>query len=146
MASMHIDYPNYTIKFDFIIEKLLILTKKRYNETNLINNYLCELNDLDYRYVTISNNDVIQLLIKQLCTIIIPAETTLVQNHCKLLTNLIQNNVKFEEETFTFSKRWIIKVFKFASPLVHNNVILSLKSILMNEQFDDMNHVSINIF
>ncbi|CAK9829766.1 HEAT repeat-containing protein 6 [Anthophora retusa] len=140
MASMPINYSNYTIKFDLITEKLLILTKKKNDETNLINNYLCELNDLDYRYLTILNHDAVQLLIKQLCTIIIPEETILVQNHCKFLTNLIQNNVKFEEETFTFCKQWIIKVFKFASPLVHNDVVLSLKSILMSEQFDDINH------
>lgn len=58
MASTYTDYPNDTTKFNFITEKLFTLSKKRSNETKLINNYLCDLNKLDYRYVTISNNDV----------------------------------------------------------------------------------------
>lgn len=58
MAAIHVDYPNCSTKFDFIVEKLLLLTKKKNDETKLIKNYLCDLNDLDYRYVSILNDDV----------------------------------------------------------------------------------------
>lgn len=58
MASTYTDYPNNTAKFNFITEKLLILTQRRSNDTKLINNYLCELNKLDYRYINILNNEV----------------------------------------------------------------------------------------
>lgn len=56
MALTNIDYTNYTTKFNYIVEKLLVLTKNY--ETKLINNYLCVLNNLDYRYLTDLNNDV----------------------------------------------------------------------------------------
>lgn len=56
MALTNIDYTNYTTKFDYIVEKLLVLTKNY--EIKLINNYLCVLNNLDYRYLTNLNNDV----------------------------------------------------------------------------------------
>lgn len=56
MALTNIDYTNYTTKFDYIVEKLLVLTKNY--EMKLINNYLCVLNNLDYRYLTNLNNDV----------------------------------------------------------------------------------------
>ncbi|XP_076755299.1 HEAT repeat-containing protein 6 isoform X1 [Xylocopa sonorina] len=140
MASSNIDCLNYTTKFDFTVEKLLVLTKKSENETKLINGHLCNLNDLDYRYVTILNNDVIQLLIKQLCIIITPVETSLVQNFCKFLTTLFQSNVRLKEETFMYTMEWTIKVLEFASPITHNNVLIVLKSILISEQFDSINH------
>lgn len=52
------DSTNHISKFDCIVEKLVILTKKKIDETKLINNYLCDLNNLDYRYLTGLNNDV----------------------------------------------------------------------------------------
>lgn len=38
MTLTNIDHTNYTIKFNYIVEKLLVLTKNY--ETKLINNYL----------------------------------------------------------------------------------------------------------
>ncbi|OAD62956.1 hypothetical protein WN48_06774, partial [Eufriesea mexicana] len=144
MALTYINYTNYTTKFDIVVEKLLVLTKKKNDETKLINTYLCDLNNFDYRYLTILNNDAMQLLIKQLCTIITPMETVLIQNFCRFLANITQNNIKLQEQTFTLSKQWIIKVFKSALPITHNNILLALKSILINNQFDNIKHVSIN--
>ncbi|XP_076678857.1 HEAT repeat-containing protein 6 isoform X1 [Andrena cerasifolii] len=136
MASTYTDYPNDTTKFNFITEKLFTLSKKRSNETKLINNYLCDLNKLDYRYVTISNNDMVHLLIKQLCAVAPPEETALVQNICKLLSSLIQNNAQVQEEVFTCSREWILNVLESALPIVHSDILLALKSILINQKFD----------
>lgn len=58
MALVQTDYPNNTTKFDLIVEKLVVLTKKKNNETKLINNYICNLNELDYRYITVSHDNV----------------------------------------------------------------------------------------
>lgn len=59
MALTQVDSTDYITKFDCIVEKLLVLTKRRKdNETKLINNYLYDLNNLDYRYLTSLNNDV----------------------------------------------------------------------------------------
>lgn len=59
MALTQVDSTDYTTKFDCIVEKLLVLTKRKKNsETKLINNYLYDLNNLDYRYLTNLNNDV----------------------------------------------------------------------------------------
>lgn len=59
MALTQVDSTDYTTKFDCIVEKLLVLTKRKKNsETKLINNYLYDLNNLDYRYLTSLNNDV----------------------------------------------------------------------------------------
>ncbi|XP_034188808.2 HEAT repeat-containing protein 6 isoform X2 [Osmia lignaria lignaria] len=140
MALVQADYPNNTTKFDLIVEKLVALTKKKNNETKLINNYICNLNELDYRYITVSNENAVQLLIKQLCGIIIPTEIALVQNLCKLLTTFIQNNIKLQEETFAHFKQWILEALKSASSIAHNNIFLALKSILINNQFNNINH------
>lgn len=59
MALTQVNSTDYTTKFDCIVEKLLVLTKRKKNsETKLINNYLYDLNNLDYRYLTSLNNDV----------------------------------------------------------------------------------------
>ncbi|KOX71652.1 hypothetical protein WN51_03766 [Melipona quadrifasciata] len=144
MALAHADSTNHISKFDCIVEKLVILTKKKIDETKLINNYLCDLNNLDYRYLTGLNNDAIQLLIKQLCFIITPVETDLIQNFCKLLVIITQNNIELQEQIFLYSKKWIVEICKSALPITHNNIILALKSLLTNKQFDNINHVSRN--
>ncbi|CAD1470197.1 unnamed protein product [Heterotrigona itama] len=140
MALAQADSTNYISKFDGIVEKLVILTKKKIDETKLINNYLCDLNNLDYRYLTGLNNETLQLLIKQLCFIITPAETDLIQNFCKLLVNITQNNIELQKQTFLYSREWIVKICKSALPITHNNIILALKNLLTNEQFDNINH------
>ncbi|XP_003705551.3 HEAT repeat-containing protein 6 [Megachile rotundata] len=139
MALTQADYPNNAAKFDLAIEKLIALTKKEDNKTKLINNYLCNLNELDYRYITISNKNAVQLLIKQLCAVATPTETVLVQNLCKFLTTLIQNNIEVQEETFVHFKKWILEAIRLASSAAHNNIFLALKSILANNQFNDIN-------
>lgn len=58
MSLMYTDYTNDATKFNFVAESVLALIKKKNNEVKLINNYLCDLNKLDYRYVTVLNNDV----------------------------------------------------------------------------------------
>lgn len=59
MALTQVDSTDYITKFDCIVEKLLVLTKRKKNsETKLINNCLYDLNNLDYRYLTGLNNDV----------------------------------------------------------------------------------------
>ncbi|XP_053979487.1 HEAT repeat-containing protein 6 [Hylaeus volcanicus] len=140
MASTYNDYPNNTANFNFITEKLFILTQKKSNDTKLINTYLCELNKLDYRYVTVLNDTEIQLLIKQLCTIATPLQTLLIQNICKLLASLIQNNVRLQRETIVYSIQWILEMFEFAVLTAHNDILYALKTVLVNEQFDDINH------
>ncbi|XP_050474529.1 HEAT repeat-containing protein 6 isoform X1 [Bombus huntii] len=141
MALTQVDSTDYTTKFDCIVEKLLVLTKRKKNsETKLINNYLYDLNNLDYRYLTSLNNDTVQLLIEQLCVIITPAETVLIQNFCKLLVNIAQNNIELQEQTFIYCNEWIIEVFKSALPITHNNMLLTLKSLLTNKQFGNINH------
>ncbi|XP_031835218.2 HEAT repeat-containing protein 6 isoform X1 [Nomia melanderi] len=139
MASTHIDYLNSTIRFDFIIEKLLLLTNGKHNETKLINNYLCDLNRLDYRFITNVNNDILQLLIKELCIIATPVETDLIQNICKLLVNLIQNNIKLQCQTFASVKQWILEVLESALPITHRDILNALKCILINMGFNDIN-------
>lgn len=79
-----------------------------------------------------------QLLIKQLCNIITFAETTLIQSFCRFLINIIQNNINFQEHIFIHCKQWFIEVFKFALPITHNDILLALKSFLMNKQFNDI--------
>ncbi|XP_043789120.1 HEAT repeat-containing protein 6 [Apis laboriosa] len=143
MALTNIDYTNYTSKFNYIVEKLLVLTKNY--ETKLINNYLCVLNNLDYRYLTDLNNDGVQLLIKQLCNVITFAETTLIQSFCRFLINIIQNNINFQEQIFIYCKQWFIEVFKFALPITHNDILLALKSFLMNKQFNDIDYLKLLI-
>lgn len=85
----------------------------------------------------------VQSLLKQLCIVVTTTETTLIQNFSVLLVNLIQNNVKLEEQTFTCIKHWIVQVLHSAPPVTHNNILLALKNILLNEQFNDMDQVSI---
>lgn len=85
-----------------------------------------------------------QLLIEQLCVIITPAETVLIQNFCKLLVNIAQNNIELQEQTFIYCNEWIIEVFKSALPITHNNMLLTLKSLLTNKQFGNINHVGTN--
>ncbi|XP_043250126.1 HEAT repeat-containing protein 6 isoform X3 [Colletes gigas] len=140
MALTYTNYPNNTAEFNFITEKLLILTQIKSNDTKLINNYLCELNKLDFRYVTILNNDELQLLIKQLCMIIVPLQTVLIQNTCKLLVSLIQNNVRLQGETLKCSQQWILEVLESAALIAHNDILCALKAILINEHFDDINN------
>lgn len=60
MTLTNINHINYATKFNYIVEKLLVLTKNY--ETKLINNYLCVLNNLDYRYLTDLNNDVSSII------------------------------------------------------------------------------------
>ncbi|XP_076662618.1 HEAT repeat-containing protein 6 isoform X1 [Halictus rubicundus] len=140
MATSHADYPNSTDKFDFITEKLLMLTKKKQNEIKLVNNYLCDLNKLDYRFVTSFNNDILQLLIKQLCVIATPTETDLIQSTSKLLVNLIQNNAKLQYQTFESVKQWILDALDSASPITHKDVVNLLKYLLIDIDFKDINH------
>lgn len=78
----------------------------------------------------------VHLLIKQLCAVVPPEETALVQNTCKLLSSLIENNVQVQEEIFTCSREWILNVLESALPIVHNDILLALKSILINQKFD----------
>ncbi|XP_016907318.1 HEAT repeat-containing protein 6 isoform X2 [Apis cerana] len=143
MTLTNINHTNYATKFNYIVEKLLVLTKNY--ETKLINNYLCVLNNLDYRYLTDLNNDGVQLLIKQLCNIITFAETTLIQSFCRFLINIIQNNINFQEHIFIHCKQWFIEVFKFALPITHNDILLALKSFLMNKQFNDIDYLKLLI-
>ncbi|XP_076236061.1 HEAT repeat-containing protein 6 isoform X2 [Calliopsis andreniformis] len=146
MTSTYSDYSNDITKFTCITEKLLALTKTKSHETKLISNYLCDLNKLDYRFVSLLNDNVVDLLIQQLCVIIIPEDTALIRNICKLLYNLIQNNVKFQRQTYICSKEWILKVLESASPVVHNEILLTLKNMLLNEQDDNINHYAELLF
>lgn len=97
----------------------------------------------EYPFYSIILFQLVQSLIKQLCTTIIPEETTLVENNCKLLSNLIQNNMQLERQTFMCCKEWILKVLRTASPIVYSEILLTLKNILLSEQYDDVNHVSV---
>ena len=79
-----------------------------------------------------------------MCFIITPAETDLIQNFCKLLANITQNNIELQEQTFSYSREWIVEICESALPITHNNIILALKNLLTNKQFDNINHVSRN--
>lgn len=86
-----------------------------------------------------------QLLIKQLCNIVTFAETTLIQSFCRFLINIIQNNINFQEQIFIHCKQWFIEVFKFALSITHNDILLALKSFLMNKQFNDIDYLKLLI-
>lgn len=79
----------------------------------------------------------------QLCVIILPTETSLVQNACKFLYNLTQNNIKLHGRTFATCKRWILEALEFSDPLAQVDVLIAIKSFLHAGYFDDINHVSI---
>lgn len=60
MASLHINHTvsDTTTKFSSIVERLLLLTSSKLSDKKQINAYLNNLNELDYRCLTIINNDV----------------------------------------------------------------------------------------
>ncbi|XP_076381767.1 HEAT repeat-containing protein 6 isoform X2 [Megalopta genalis] len=140
MASSHTDYLNFTSNFDFITEKLHILLNGKHNEIKLINNYLCDLNKLDYRFVTSSNSDRLQLLIKQLCIIATPMEIDLITSTSKLLVNVIQNNVKLQYQTIASVMQWISVISETGSPDICKDVNNVMKCFLINIDFNDINH------
>ncbi|XP_078038753.1 HEAT repeat-containing protein 6 isoform X2 [Augochlora pura] len=140
MASSHANYSNSTSDFDFIIEKLLILANRKHNEIKLINNYLCELNKLDYCFLTSSNNDRLQLLIKQLCIIATPTETDLITSTSKFLVNLIQKNVKLQYQTIASVMQWISVILESGSPDMCKDVSNVMKYFLITIDFNDKNH------
>ncbi|KAG7209059.1 hypothetical protein KM043_015216 [Ampulex compressa] len=105
----------------------------------LISTYLNDINELDYRCLNIVNDDAVLLLVNQLCGIVLPAETALIQNTCKLLTNLIQNNVKICGPTLTKCKCWILEGLEFSTLAAQNDILLALKSFLMAAEFNDIN-------
>lgn len=69
MASLHINHTislkinDTTIQFSSIIEKLLSLTSTKFSDKKQINACLSDLNELDFRYLNIVNNDVRNILI-----------------------------------------------------------------------------------
>lgn len=60
MALLHINHAvnDTTTKFFSIIERLLSLTSSKLSNKKQINTYLSDLNELDYRCLDITNNDV----------------------------------------------------------------------------------------
>lgn len=69
MASLHINHTvslkinDTTTQFSSIIEKLLSLTSTKCSDKKQINACLHDLNELDFRYLNIVNNDVRTILI-----------------------------------------------------------------------------------
>lgn len=57
MTSIH----NINTKFITTVDKLLFLTQTKIHDQELISNNLSDLNELDYRHLKISNNQVNQL-------------------------------------------------------------------------------------
>ncbi|XP_012214911.1 HEAT repeat-containing protein 6 isoform X2 [Linepithema humile] len=146
MASLHINHTvslkvnDITIQFSSIIEKLLSLTSTKFSDKKQINACLRDLNELDFRYLNIVNNDAVLLLVNQLCGSVPPTETSLVQNICKFLYNLTQSNIKLHGQTFAICKRWILEVLEFSESLAQIDVLIVIKSFLHNVYFDDINY------
>lgn len=65
MASLHLNHAvtDTTTKFFSIIERLLSLTSSKLSNKKQINAHLNDLNELDYRCLDITNNDVRNLYI-----------------------------------------------------------------------------------
>jgi len=87
---------------------------------------------------------VVLLLVNQLCAIIQPTETPLIQNACKFLSNLTQSNIKFDSRTSTICKQWILEILEFSDPLAQVDVLIVIRNFLHNDYFDDIDHVSIS--
>lgn len=60
MASIHVSssIESSNIKFVNLIERILSLTHTKLSDKRLINSCLNDLNDIDYRHISITNNDV----------------------------------------------------------------------------------------
>lgn len=83
------------------------------------------------------------LLVNQLCGIISPTETSLVQNTCQFLCCLTQNNIQLSGRTLATCKRWILEALEFSEPAAQDDVLIAIKSFLHFVQFDDINQVDI---
>ncbi|XP_050445036.1 HEAT repeat-containing protein 6 isoform X2 [Cataglyphis hispanica] len=142
MASLHINHAvsDTTTKFSSIVERLLLLTSSKLSDKKQINACLNNLNELDYRCLTIINNNAILLLVNQLCVTILPTETSLIQSACKFLYNLTQSNIKLHGRTFATCKRWILEALEFSESLAQVDVLIAIKSFLHAGYFDDINH------
>nr|XP_050863455.1 HEAT repeat-containing protein 6 isoform X1 [Vespula vulgaris] len=141
MASMHVSssIESSNIKFVNLIERILSLTHTKLSDKRLINSCLNDLNDIDYRHISITNNDAVLLLINQLCAIVPPTETLLVKNTCLFLANVIQNDLVFQGRTFAACTRWILDALKFSQPFAWISILLALKSVLVTGNFDNIN-------
>ncbi|XP_032683851.1 HEAT repeat-containing protein 6 [Odontomachus brunneus] len=141
MATLHINRTvrDTTIQFLSIIDRLLLLTSTKPSDKKQINACLSDLNELDYRWLDVVNNDPVLLLVNQLCTNILPAETSLVQNACKFLYNLTESNIKLHGRTFVACKRWILEALEFSEPLAQINVLIAIKGFLHVGYFSDVN-------
>lgn len=142
MASLHINrtVSDTTSQFFSLIERLLSLTSTKLSDKKQIDAYLNDLNELDYRYLDIVNNDAVLLLVNQLCVAVLPKETSLVRNVCKFLYNLTQSNIKLHGRTFVTCKRWILEALEFSEPLAQVDVLIAIKSFLHFGYFNDINH------
>ncbi|XP_014479426.1 PREDICTED: HEAT repeat-containing protein 6 [Dinoponera quadriceps] len=132
MTSLHVSRTvrDTTLKFLSIIDRLLSLTNTKLSDKKQINACLSDLNELDYRWLDVVNNDAVLLLVNQLCMNILPAETSLVQNACKFLYNLTQSNIKLHGRTLIACKRWILEALEFSEPLAQINVLAAIKGLL----------------
>ncbi|XP_018299904.1 HEAT repeat-containing protein 6 isoform X1 [Mycetomoellerius zeteki] len=142
MASLPVNHTvsDTTTQFCSLIKKLLSLTSTKLSNKKQINAYLNDLNELDYKCVNIINNDAILLLVNQLCAAVLPTETSLVQNVCKFLYNLTQNNIKLHGRTFVTCKRWILEALEFSDLLAQVDVLIVIKSFLHFGYFNNINH------
>ncbi|XP_011343049.1 HEAT repeat-containing protein 6 isoform X2 [Ooceraea biroi] len=142
MASLYVNRTvnDSTAQFFSIIERLLSLTSTKLSEKKQLNACLNDLNELDYRCLNIVNNDAVLLLVNQLCAIVQPVETSLVQNVCKFLHNLTQSNIKLQGQTSATCRQWILKALEFSDPLAQVDVLIAIRSFLHNGYFDDVNH------
>ncbi|XP_034940247.1 HEAT repeat-containing protein 6 isoform X3 [Chelonus insularis] len=114
-----------------ISEQLLNVTSCRTVDKNLINKYLNDLNNLNYKIFSTLENDVSTLLINRLCSNINSTETTLVKNYCKLIVNLFQIRINISDRTFLTCKEWVLKSLKANQELQNiNEIFLALKQII----------------
>lgn len=137
MASLYINRTvnDSAAQFFTIIERLLSLTGTKLGERRQLNTCLNDLNELDYRCLSIVNNDAVTLLVDQLCSIIQPAETSLVQSACKFLCNLSQSNIKLQGQTSANCKRWILEILEFSDPLAQVDALIAMKSFFHSDCF-----------